>query len=112
MALSLQEAFASLEDPRIDQHKRHHLIGIIILTICAAISGAEGWEAIGTFGKGKQVWLRKWIALENGIPSHGCIARVTSRIEPGKLTGCFITWAQSVAGLALYPQGIKAKAPI
>lgn len=138
MALSLQEALSSLEDPRIERHKRHQLLDIIILTICAVISGAEGWEAIEAFGKEKQGWLRKWIALENGIPSHDCIARVVSRIEPGKLTGCFMAWAQSVAidgktarhsydrkdklgaihmvsawanqaGISLYPQGIKAR---
>jgi predicted transposase YbfD/YdcC len=90
-----------LEDPRIERHKRHKLIDIIVLTICAVISGAEGWEAIEAFGKEKQGWLCKWLALENGIPSHDCIARVISRIEPGKLTECFIAWAQSVAELAL-----------
>ena len=101
MALSLQEAFSSLEDPRIERHKRHQLLDIIILTICAVISGAEGWEAIEAFGKEKQHWLHKWIGLENGIPSHDCIARVISRLDPGKLTECFIAWAQSVAELAL-----------
>jgi predicted transposase YbfD/YdcC len=101
LALSLQEAFSSLEDPRIERHKRHQLLDILILTVCAVICGAEGWEAIETFGKEKQGWLRQWIALENGIPSHDCIARVVSRIEPGQLTGCFIAWAQSVAELTL-----------
>lgn len=101
MALSLQEAFASLEDPRIERHKRHKLIDIIVLTICAVISGAEGWEAIEEFGKNKQDWLKKWIELENGIPSHDCIARVIARIEPSKMSECFIAWVQSIAELSL-----------
>jgi len=42
MALSLQEAFSSLEDPRVEKRKRHMLIDIIVLTICAVISGADG----------------------------------------------------------------------
>lgn len=46
MVLSLQEAFASLEDPRVERHKRHKLIDIMVLTICSVISGAEGWETI------------------------------------------------------------------
>jgi predicted transposase YbfD/YdcC len=96
LALSLQEAFSSLEDPRIERHKRHKLLDIVILTICAVISGAEGWEAIEGFGKEKHDGLRQWIALENGIPSHDCIARVISRIEPDKMTGCFMAWAHSV----------------
>ena len=97
LALSLQEAFSSMEDPRIERHKKHQLLDIIILTICGVISGAEGWEAIEEFGKEKQAWLRKWIRLENGIPSHDCIARVISRPDPGKLGECFIAWAKSVA---------------
>jgi len=103
MPLSLQETFSSLEDPRVERHKRHKLIDIIVLTICAVISGAESWEAIEQFGENKQDWLRKWIELENGIPSHDCIARVIARIEPAKMTECFsfIAWVQSVAELTL-----------
>ena len=97
MSLSLQEAFSSIEDPRVERRKRHMLIDIIILSICAVISGAEGWEAIEQFGKEKEDWLRKWIALENGIPSHDCIARVISRIKPSEMTECFIAWVSGVA---------------
>ena len=46
MSLSLPEAFSSIEDPRVERNKRHILIDIIMLTICAVISGADGWEAI------------------------------------------------------------------
>ncbi len=101
MALSLQEAFSSLEDPRIDRHKRHKLLDIMILTICAVISGAEGWEAIEQFGKDKEDWLKKWIALENGIPSHDCIARVIARIEPTQMSEFFIAWVQGIAELTV-----------
>ncbi len=53
MPLSVQEAFSSIEDPRVERDKRHMLIDIIILFICAVINGAEGWEAIEQFGKNK-----------------------------------------------------------
>lgn len=99
MALSLQEVFSTLEDPRVERHKRHKLLDILILTICAVISGAEGWEAIEQFGKDKEAWLRQWLELENGIPSHDCIARVIARLEPAKLSECFIAWVQEVAEL-------------
>jgi predicted transposase YbfD/YdcC len=96
MSHSLKECFSLLEDPRIERHKRHKLLDIIILTICAVISGAEGWEAIEKFGEAKINWLRKWIDLENGIPSHDCIARVIARLEPTKVTECFTMWTKSV----------------
>lgn len=99
MSLSLLEAFSSIEDPRVERHKRHKLIDIIILTICAVISGSDGWESIEQFGKSKIDWLRKWIELENGIPSHDCIARVMARLPATEITDCFIAWVQSVAEL-------------
>lgn len=99
MSLSIQEAFSSLKDPRVERHKRHQLIDIIVLTICAVISGSDGWEAIQQFGKNKQEWFKKWIDLENGIPSHDCIARVISRIDSAKMAECFITWANGISEL-------------
>lgn len=97
MSSNLIELFSSIEDPRVERNRKHKLIDIIILTICAVISGAEGWETIEQFGEDKHDWLKKWIALENGIPSHDCIARVIARILPAQMTECFIAWTQSVA---------------
>lgn len=100
MSISLVEAFSKIEDPRVERHKRHKLIDIIVLTICSVISGAEGWEGIEDFGKNKLEWLRQWIELENGVPSHDCIARVMSRIPSAEMSGCFIEWVKSVAELS------------
>ena len=92
MPLSLQEAFSALEDPGIERHKRHQLLDIIVLTICAVVSGAEGWEAIEAFGQAKHKWLKKWIPLDNGIPSHDCITRVMSRLPGEEVSRCFVRW--------------------
>jgi len=99
MSLGLLDAFSSLEDPRVERHKRHKLIDIIVLSICAVVSGSDGWESIEEFGKNKIDWLRQWIDLENGIPSHDCIARVISRIEPTAMSDCFVAWVNGVAEL-------------
>ena len=96
MGHNLVEHFSSLKDPRIDRHKRHSLIDIIILTISAVSSGADGWESIEDFGKEKVDWLRQYIALENGVPSHDCIAYVLSRLSPQGFRECFMSWTQSV----------------
>lgn len=99
MAIGLIEAFLSIEDPRVERNKRHQLIDIIVLTISAVISDAEGWESIEDFGYNQLDWLRKWIALENGVPSHDCIARVISRLPVSSMTECFMRWVNSVAQL-------------
>ena len=68
MNASIAEHFSTLKDPRIQRHKKHTLAYIILLAICAILSGAEGWEAIEEYGHAKLEWLRKFILLEHGIP--------------------------------------------
>ena len=59
MTTGLIEHFSLLEDPRIDRNKSHVFIDIIVLTVCAVVSGADGWEAIELFWKERLDWLRK-----------------------------------------------------
>lgn len=96
MNASLLEHVSRLTDPRIERHKRHALIDIVVLTICAVVSGAEGWEDIAAFGHEKLRWLRRFIALKNGVPSHDCIAYVMSRLSPKSFQKCFADWARGV----------------
>lgn len=98
MKASIVEHFSSLKDPRIERNKRHALMDIIVLVICGIVSGAEGWEAIEEFGHEKENWLRKFIPLENGIPSHDCIAYVISRLSVKGFQACFMSWTQAIAG--------------
>jgi len=97
MATDLLSSFSTLEDPRVERNKRHTLEDIIFLTISASLSGAEGWEAIETFGHTCETWLKQYIKLANGIPSHDCIARLISRIPSESLSACFIEWTQGIA---------------
>jgi predicted transposase YbfD/YdcC len=94
--LSLFSHFADLEDPRIDRTKKHLLLDIIALAICAVIGGAEGWEEIEDFGKDKHDWLRKFLRLPNGIPSHDTISRVFRRLKPEAFQECFLSWVQTL----------------
>ena len=59
-------------------------------------SGAECWEAIEAFCKEKPDWLRKFVPLENGVPSHHYIAHVLSRVSPNTFRECFMSWTQAV----------------
>lgn len=93
---SLMEHFSSLKDPRIDRTKRHLLMDIIVIAICAVICGADGWEDIEEYGKTKKPWLKQFLKLPNGIPSHDTFARVFSRIDAKQFQPCFINWIQAV----------------
>lgn len=70
----------------------HKLSDILLLTICAVISGAEGWEDIQDFGEAHIEFLKEYGDFENGIPVHDTIARVISYISPRKFHECFINW--------------------
>ena len=50
---SLIEHFSELEDPRVERNKKHELIDVIVLCVCAVVSGAEGWSDIEEFGLAK-----------------------------------------------------------
>ena len=63
MSASLLEHFASLEDPRVERNQRHALLDIVLLVICAVVSGADGWESMEQFGHDKLDWLRTVRAL-------------------------------------------------
>ena len=97
MSAGIVQHFASLEDPRIDRNKLHALIDIVLLTICAVVSGADGWEAIEDFGREKLDWLRRFAPFRNGVPSHDCIANVVSRLSPKGFQACLRSWTREVA---------------
>ncbi len=88
--------FSRLEDPRLDRKKRHSLHDIIAITICAVIAGAEGWTDVARFGKAKEAWLRTFLKLPNGIPSHDTFGRFFSLLDPVAFQRCFIEWVQSI----------------
>jgi len=92
----IEEHFGTVKDPRIDRSKEHNLIDIISIAICAVICGAEGWVDIENFGKSKEIWLKTFLELPNGIPSHDTFGRVFSLIEPEEFQKSFQGWVQSI----------------
>jgi predicted transposase YbfD/YdcC len=89
--------FEGLEDPRLNNHNlRHQLIDILVITILATICGADTWTEIHEFGVSKKDWLRTFLELPNGIPSHDTFGRVFSLIDPKKFEECFYSWIASL----------------
>ncbi|MEE8390160.1 MAG: transposase family protein, partial [Anaerolineae bacterium] len=64
-----------MKDPRIERRPRHYLTDIITIVICAVICGADSWVAVEEFAKAKEQWLRTFLKLPNGIPSHDTFGR-------------------------------------
>ena len=95
----LLEYFEALEDPRIERSKRHSLLDIITIAICAVICGADTWVHVAMFGRSKEEWFRTFLELPNGIPSHDTFGNVFSRLDPERFQECFMEWSQGVAEL-------------
>lgn len=89
--------FAELTDPRTQTHSlRHQLIDILMLTITAVICGADSWVAIEKFGYSKYEWLKTFLELPHGIPSHDVIGHLFSRLDPKQLQESFLKWVNAV----------------
>ena len=73
---SVVRHFASLPDPRVKRKRLHNLCDMIAIALCAVICGAESWEDVAEFGRQRQAWLKTFLRLENGIPSHDTFNRV------------------------------------
>ncbi len=96
---SLVEHFVSLADPRIVKKNRHNLLDIVVISICAVICGADDWVAVADFGRAKERWLRSFLELPNGIPSHDTFGRVFSLLSPKAFQQCFTSWMRSLNGV-------------
>src|SRR3954452_3826880 len=93
----LVEHFSALEDPRCSGKVDHRLIDILVIAVCAVIACAESWDDIALYGRNKLSWLRSFLSLANGIPSHDTFRRVFMLIDPDAFEACFSAWAQSFA---------------
>jgi predicted transposase YbfD/YdcC len=88
--------FEHVTDPRQDTHSKRHKLGdILFIVISAVLSGAEDWVAVVDFARAKIAWLRQYIELPNGIPSHDTIGSLMSRLDPKEFANCFARWVEA-----------------
>lgn len=93
---SLQFHFASIIDPRIDRTRDHLLMDILLIALCAMLCGAEGFVDFESFGKARETWLRTFLKLPNGIPSHDTFRRVFLLLDPAQFGECFRNWTEGL----------------
>lgn len=100
--LNLSESFLShfsqIKDPRMKNHNhRHELMDIVVITLLAVICGADDFVEVCEFGKRKNEWLKTFLSLAHGIPSHDTFSRVFALINPKEFEACFLTWVKTIA---------------
>lgn len=92
---SISKHFEGITDPR-SKNKRHKLIDIITIAICAVICGADTFAHIAEFGKAKYEWFEQFLELPHRIPSADTFERVFARIDPDEFKDSFIKWVQAI----------------
>ena len=100
LIVTIWKHFEHLDDPRADANRRHELKDIVIIAILAIISGANNWVQIADFGESKEEWLKTFLILPNGTPSHDTFNRVFSRLDPDQFKAGFISWVKSISKIA------------
>ena len=93
---TIHQSFRGLSDPRVERRKKHSLLDIIILSILSVLSGAESYDSIELFGKQNFAFLKQFLELKNGIPSHDTINRVFQMLNPRQFERCFISWSKGL----------------
>lgn len=111
MPLPIIAVFQDVPDPRIaTANKLHALVDILSIAVCATLSGANGWEQIAEYGRRKEAFFRRFLKLENGIPSHDTFYRVFSRLQPAVFAERVGRWmAAACEGTGLIPVAIDGK---
>jgi predicted transposase YbfD/YdcC len=96
---SIAKHFRELKDPRTGNAKQHIFLEILIIAICAVICGADGWNDVELYGKNKKAWLKTFLELPKGIPSHDTFGRVFALIQPDEFQERFIEWIKAIEKL-------------
>lgn len=92
----LKSRFADLKDPRVAASCDHLLMDILAITILAVASGADDWTDLEVFGRMRQAWLKTFLALPGGIPSHDTFQRVFGLLDRKQFAACLFQWTQAL----------------
>lgn len=97
--LSFKDCFQAVNDPRVVPRCTHTLHTILFIAVASTIAGADGPEDMAKFAKRKARWLKRFIDLEEGVPSHDTMGRVLGAIQPKQFQEAFLRWISSLASL-------------
>ncbi len=94
---TLGQYFVAVKDPRCSGKVEHRLVEVLVIAACAVIACAESWDDIALYGRSKLLWLRTFLELATGTPSHDTFRRVFMLIDPDAFEAGFTKWVGSLA---------------
>jgi predicted transposase YbfD/YdcC len=91
------DCMGELDDPRrASNGTRHDFREILVISICAMLSNADSFDDIALWGRVKEDWLRRFLVLKNGVPSHDTFDRVFRALDPKKFEAVFRQWVGGI----------------
>lgn len=100
---SIMVHFGELPDPRRVHLRQHRLLDILTIAICAVICDCEAWDEVELWGETNEAWLKTFLELPNGVPSHDTFNRVFRLLDPAALQRCMSAWMAALQA----EQGLK-----
>ncbi|PRP68748.1 hypothetical protein BUE93_20660, partial [Chromobacterium amazonense] len=92
------EHLAEVPEPRTGRYIAHPLDEILVIAVCAIFAGAESFVEAVEWAEVKEAWLRRFLPLKNGIPSHDTVNRVFRLLDPKQFENAFRSWTQGLLG--------------
>ena len=108
--MTLTEAFDGLDDPRTGPARRHDLTEMILMALCAVLCGADSWVDCAEWAEDNEAWLKRYLVLEHGTPSHDTFGRVFRLLDDKVFEACFRTWIGDLIGVVAGVVAIDGKA--
>jgi hypothetical protein len=97
--MTLNEAFSELSDPRTGPAQRHDLREMILMALSAVLCGADTWVDVAEWAEDNESWLRRYLVLAQGRPSHDTFSRVFRVLDAAVFEQCFRNWIDGLAGV-------------
>jgi len=89
--------FSAVSDPR-RENVRHNLYEVLIIALCTLLCGGEDCSDMAVFGRAKRPFLRQFLRLKHGIPSHDTFSRLFRQLDPKPFQACFVRFMERFAG--------------
>ena len=97
--MMLDEAFTGLADPRTGPTQRHNLREMILMALCAVLCGADTWVDVAERAEDNESWLRRYLVLAHGTPSHDIFGQVFRVLDATVFEQCFRNWVSGLGGV-------------
>lgn len=94
--LRLADVFVSISDPRQASKVEHDLVELLVVAVNGVLVGADTFVEIELWAQERLDWLRRYLRLENGIPSHDTFGRLFGLIDPDEFATAFLAWTQAL----------------